>query len=240
MSSQRSGIALGCVLVLVATAGCLGALTGTEPLSFSANETVVTESALDDTGYAHVDNQTINNTVTVSVQGQERDVRVTSHFNFYNRSVDPSEFDRNASELSENASMGPDVGAQFAVLSTPAASVGGVSANPLSSLPTEELVRRFFERARDAQGADEGNATRDLTLTLVDNRTVASLDAERTVSTYLVETDDASAPDAGSGLVHVATFQREGDLIVVVAAHPSMLDEAAQIDRLLGGLERKT
>lgn len=222
MFSRRTGATLGCVLVLAATAGCLGVFSGPESQSFTANETLVDESALEGTGYAPAGNRTLEDELVVQTSGQERDVSILSHVHFYDRSVDPS--------------AGTSTGAQFAVLATPVASVRGSSVNPLTSMSTEELVRRFLAASRE-RGNDVGNGTREPDLTLVENRTVESLDGERTVSTYRSGADDsdASGPDA---LVHVARFEHGGDRVVVVAGHPALLDERDRIDALLAGLEQ--
>lgn len=230
MSSRRTGATLGCLLVLAATAGCLGVFTGPESQSFSANETLVDESALEGTGYAPAGNRTLENELVVQTSGQERDVSILSHVHFYDRSVDPS-------ELGLDTSAGTSKGAQFAVLATPVASVRGTSVNPLTSMSTEELVRRFLAASRESGETPLRNGAGEPDLTLVENRTVESLDGERTVSTYRSSADgsDASNRDA---LVHVARFEHGGDRIVVVAGHPALLDERDRVDVLLAGLER--
>ena len=237
MSSRRTGAVLGCLFVLVATAGCLGVLTEPESLSFSAKETLVGADSLERTGYAPAGNRTLENELVVRTDGQERDVSIVSRVNVYDRSVDRSELDVNASALSGNASAGTGEAAQFAVLATPVASVRGTSVNPLASMSIEELVRRFVAASRESGGTDTRNGTREPDLTLVENRTVESLDAERTVSTYRSSADGSDA-SGDSALVHVARFEHDGDRIVVVAGHPALLDERDRVDALLAGLER--
>lgn len=236
MDARETGAVLGCVLVF-ATAGCIGVLTGTQPLAFSANETVVGEDALAETDYREAGDRTINRSFNVSVAGQQRRAEVTSHLHVYNRSVAASEpggapADRtaNGSAPAGNATGTRDAGAvqpgatvQFAVLATPGATVAGTSLNPLASLSVDELAGRFLDSGGDAD------------LTFVDNRTVRSLGARRTVSTYRAERGGANASTL---LVHVATFERDGDVIVAVAGHPASVDERERVDALVAGVER--
>lgn len=247
MHGQRTGVVVGFVLVLAATAGCLGAITGQEPLAVAANETVVADGPLEQSGYGHANNQTIVRTMNVVVAGQERRATVTSHLHVYERTVDLSALDANAARVRDNTSTealpGTDVipsdrlnrtgsstatprgteAAQFAVLATPGASIGGVNANPLASMSTAELVERFLETRPNG------------TLTFEGNRTVESMGAPRTVSTYRA---GRNASAGGDALLHVARFEVGGDVVVVVAGHPALVDERERVDRLLAGLER--
>jgi len=236
---RRAGVVLGCAVVLV-TAGCSGPLTSTELATFSANETVVSESALSETDYRAAGNVTINQTFNASAVAVERRVAVVSHVHSYNRSVDPSVLEEEAGPDDPSASVGiANATAQFVVVATPDATVGNRSVNPVTSLPVEVLVDRFL--------AAGGNRT----LRFEGNRTATALGAERTISTYRTgvgatdapgtDTDTATRPGVADALdlvVHVGTFEYRGDVVIVVASHPAVLDERSRIDSLLAGLER--
>ena len=238
------------LLVVVAlvglSAGCVGFLTGTQALEFSANRTVASDAALQQTGYQEANNQTVTNVVNIGAAGQERQVNLTSYLYVYNRTVDAN--DLNESQL---AALGggpdttrlPEGGARtppgetsgdstdvplgnasglvtFSVLAMPNARVGGQSVHPLSRVSSERLVRRFLAR---------GNTS----VRFVGNHTVESLDGERTVSTFRVE--------GGQGpgvVVHVATFDAGNDYVVAFGVHPGVIDERDRIDTLLAGLDQ--
>jgi len=261
MTSYRRALAVVVVCVGL-SAGCLGFLTGAQALEFSANETVVSDAALDETDYREANNQTVRNVVRVGVAGQQRQVNLTSYLYSYNRSVTAS--DLNASGFGgftgnvsgdgagDGTSSGENVDVplgntsspvSFSVLAMPNARVGGQSVHPLSRVSTERLVRRFLST---------GNGS----VSFQGNRTVASLGGQRTVSTYRFEgnanagtntgTGGSGTPDAGGnapagatdGLVHVASFDAGSDYVIVFAVHPAVIDEQERIDALIAGLEQ--
>lgn len=229
------------VAVVALSAGCLGFLTGSQALEFSANRTVVSDAALEETGYREAGNQTVRNVVRVGVAGQQRQVNLTSYLYTYNRSVDAS--DLNESQLralSGDAGSGPtptppggdDVtvpvgntssAVSFSVFAMPNARVGGQSVHPLTRLSAEQFVRRFAE-------------TGDVSVRFEGNHTVQSMGASRTVSTFRLE----GQRNGADGLVHVATFESGNDFVLVFAAHPALIDERERIDRLVAGLEQPT
>ena len=224
--------ALLVAVVLVSTVGCLGFLTGSQALEFSANETVVSDAALDETGYQEAGNQTVTNVVNVTVAGQTRQANLTSYRYTYNRTVDESEVDRDGlGALPENGTEGARNGAvpvantsdgvSFSVVATPNARVGGQSVHPLARVSPEDLVQRFLE-------------TGNTSVRFEGNRTVASLGAERTVSTFRLE-GETNASDA---VVHVAAFDAGTDFVVTFAVHPRIIDEQDRVDTLIAGLEQ--
>lgn len=232
------------VIALVGlSAGCLGFLTGSQALEFSANRTVASDAALDATGYREADNQTVTNVVRVGTAGQERRVNLTSYLYVYNRSVDAN--DLNESQLAalggETGVGAPGQGTEppdgignatvpvgnarspvtFSVLAMPNARVGGQSVHPLSRVSPERLVRRFLE-------------TGDASVRFVGNRTVDSLGGERTVSTFRVE-NQGTAADV---VVHVAAFDAGNDYVIAFGTHPGLVDERDRVDTLIAGLEQ--
>jgi hypothetical protein len=204
----RAVVAVGC---LVLVGGCLGFITGSDSLAFTADRTVVGDGALAETGYQHGANETIDRTVNVSAAGQDRRVELTSYAFAYNRTVEAG--------AAEGDAAAP--AAQFTVLTTPSATVAGQSVNPLARLSTEALVERFL----GGSGADDLRAE--------GNRTVESLGAERTVTAF------RSGGNGTALSVHAATFEVDEDFVVVLATHPERLDERDRVDALLAGLERR-
>jgi hypothetical protein len=236
MDRARVGVVV-CVLALT-TAGCVGFLTGDEPLEFSANETVAGDDALADTGYSEAGNQSIERVFNVSLGGQTRSVDTQSYLYRYNRSIPaealadglgPDGNDSAVSNATDDGTLADGTvvnasapSAQFAVFTTPDPSVAGQAVNPLASLSARELVRRFtgFSGSTD--------------LTFQGNRTVDSFGEGRTVRTYRAQ------PGGNETAVqlHLARFRHEGDVIVALAVHPASVEERDRVDALLAGLER--
>ncbi|MFB6151522.1 MAG: DUF6517 family protein [Haloarculaceae archaeon] len=228
--SRRAAVVVALGLVAV-TAGCLGVLTGSEPLAFAANGTVVEDAALRDAGYEEGEHRTIGRTFNASVGGGTRQVTIRNELYRYNRTVPAGSLTTGNGSAgtgvpTNRSGAAPSVSgaAQFAVLSSPDASVAGQSVNPLADLSARELVERF----------SVSNAVRNLTFD--GNRSVRILGQRRTVSAFRAEATGIGP--ATRVRVHVTSFEHEGDLVVAIAVHPELLDERDRVDRLLGGLKR--
>jgi len=205
------GIGVAFVVVL-ASAGCLGFVTGDQPLEFAANATEVDDETLAETEYRLAASESPNRTVNVSAGGQTRAVTLSSEVRRYNRTV----------------TVAPGVEGDFArmtVYATPSPSVAGRSVNPLGELATERLIRRVV-------GSTSGLSD----VEFESNRSVEFLDGERTVSTYSA-TQSLNGTEANV-TIHFATLEHDGDYVVVVAAHPERIDERSRVDALLAGLRR--
>lgn len=239
---NRSARVGALLLLAVVSAGCLGFITGSQALEFSANETVVSDAALEETGYQAASNSSIGDTLEVSAAGQTRQVNVTSYLHVYNRSVGLSDVNASAvggavpesGDIPTDSSTDGLSGArganttdavQFSVLAAPTQRVGGRSVNPFAQFSTERLAKRFI-----------GGTNSSSDLRLEGNRTVQSLGEDRTVSTF--RTSDGDEQTANDVLVHVTTFETGNDFIVVVGAHPAAIDEQDRIDALVAGLEQ--
>lgn len=149
MDASRSTV-LGTMLVLlVATSGCLGVITGSEPLVLSADDAGVTDATLESTDFELEESQTEWVNRTVEQAGQEREIRVRNHVTFYERPV-------------EVGADGPTFGF-FAVISTPEASVAGQSFNPLGRMSHQELVEQFAGESADVRDIEREDS-RELTV----------------------------------------------------------------------------
>ena len=197
-------------VVLLGNAGCLGFLTGDQPLEFTANATEVDNETLAETEYRLAGSESPNRTLNVTVGGQTREVVLSSEVKRYNRTV----------------AVAPDVEGDFARMTaytTPAPTVGGRSVNPVSEWSTERVIRRLVRSSSQLSDVE-----------FESNRSVEFLDRERTVSTYSA-TQSLNGTEANV-TIHLATFEHDGDYVVVVAAHPERVDEHSRVDALLAGL----
>ena len=208
---MRKGILTFLVGLLVVSSGCTGLITG-ETVEFDSAPATVSDSALKETGYEQsmADEQTLERTVTVA--GQERTIRVTNHIRQYQRGID----------------LGPvgEVNAgRFIVFSTPSANVAGQTLNPAASWSNERLVEEVASRN------DQINDVQ-----FERNRTVEALGESREVAVFSgTTTIEGQNVDV---LIHLTSFEHEGDVVVAVAVYPERIDdrEGPRVDTLLGGL----
>lgn len=209
---RRQFLLMGGSGTLVVSAGCVGFLSGSEPLTFEATKGTVAEGALSDTGYGEetVETQTI--TRPFSAAGQEREVEVTNWMARYERTLD----------------LGP-LGEQelgvFVVLSTPQVSILGRTFNPVGDMSNRELLGQLQSRYEGFTVGDR-----------VDTRTIPVLGEDVEVEKF-----EGSATFQGREIdlfVHVATLEHEEDFVVPVAIYPQMLPgEEQKALQLYRGIE---
>lgn len=207
----RMPLAVVAVVVLVAGAGCLGFLSGSEPLEFAATPATVADSATADTGYQEkrVEAQPLEREVTVA--GQTRTVKVTNHVAVYTREAD----------------LGP-LGQQelgtFVALSTPEIEVLGRTFNPVGDMSNRELLGQIQGNYQGLQIGDRVGAT-----------SVQLLGQSTTLETY-----DGTATAQGQSVdvrIRIAKVTHEGDFVVVVGIYPTQLEgEGDRIETLIGGV----
>jgi hypothetical protein len=200
--------------LLVVSAGCVGVLTGNEPLTVEAGPVSVSSATLDDTGYEEVRSTTQEMTREVSAAGQTREVVVTNQVTEYARTIDIGP-------------LGSGEFARFVVVSTPAVEVLGQTFNPVGEMSNREpaeLAQAQYQGLENPETAGE--------------RRVSVLGTQATVSRF---TADATLQGTGQSVeltLHVTRIRDGGDFIVVIAAHPTLLPgEAERVDTMLGGVQ---
>lgn len=214
---SRTTVATVLLAGLLLSAGCLGFITGSSPLSVSAKDVSVSDSALSESEYEKLRDEKVGFNTSISVADQERRVEATNHLQVYQREVKgdivPVEIDVPLT--------------RFMVLSTPKAEIAGQTMNPLGEKSTSEILE-WISKNSDSKGSLSD-------FQLESNRSVQSLGEKRTVSKF-----SATMEVQGVGVpvtVHTATFAHEDDFITVISVHPKALDEQQRIDRMLENLE---
>ncbi|WP_066414244.1 DUF6517 family protein [Halorubrum aethiopicum] len=199
----------------LATAGCLGGDDGT--FEFDAEPARVPDAALSEAGYEGEEPRAFEIEQTFEVAGIEREVSAASWVASY-----------------EN----PERAASLLVASTPNATVAGQSVNPLVGADDAEVLRRLLERG----GGVDGGSVGDLEEVGAETRPV--LGGETTVTTFATEIRFENAGDApidaeGSvpALVHVATVEHGGDVLVLVGVHPRAVEEGETQGALMEAVE---
>ncbi|GGN96514.1 MULTISPECIES: DUF6517 family protein [Haloarcula] len=206
---MRKPLLSALVAFLVVSAGCTGLITG-ETVAFESEPATVEDSALESTGYELTNSTEQNITRDVTFAGQNRTIRVVNNVRQYQRGVD----------------LGP-VGslqlARFVVVSTPGAKVAGQTLNPAAQWSNRRVVEQFAGRASgvgDVQS--EGNRTVEV---LGEPRDVGMFSGTVTVQGQEIDVR-----------MHVASFEHEGDVLIVLAVHPKQINERARVDTMFGGI----
>lgn len=207
-------LATALLAMLVVSSGCVGVLTGNEPLTFEASPVSVSSTALADAGYEEVRSTTQEMNREVSAAGQTRDVVVTNQVTEYARTVDAGP-------------LGSGEFARFVVVSTPAVDVLGQTFNPVGEMSNRELA----ELAQDQyQGLEN--------LQSAGERRVSVLGTQATVSRFTADATVQGTDQSVELTLHVTRIRDGGDFIVVIAAHPTLLPgEADRVDTMLGGVQ---
>jgi hypothetical protein len=197
MNTHRVLAVLLAVGVLTSTAGCLGVITGTEPLSFSAEPAVVAESAASSAGYSSTGTRTLEVNRTFEIAGQERRVVVSNHVTTYEKSLDLVVIE---------AKLGV-----FTVLSTPAVEIAGRTFNPIGDYSNERLVELVQSRY---SGLSDVRPVSSRTITVDGTETeVTKFAAKATVRGQQIDV-----------FIHVTKYRDGEDFVVAIGVYPQRFD----------------
>lgn len=196
------------VSLLIVSAGCTGLITG-ETVEFDASPATVDDATLESTGYEETNTSEQTVTRDVEFAGQERTIRIVNQLAQYTRdgSIGPIEIP----ELS-----------RFVVVSSPGATAAGQTLNPAADWSNREVL----DQLPTGQITD---IERD------GNRTTQSLGDSRTVGMF-TGTTEMQGQEVDMRM-HVASFEHEGDVIIILGVHPEQINEEEAVDELFGGLE---
>jgi hypothetical protein len=210
---NRTLIALALAATL-ATAGCLGFLSGTTTVESSP--AVVAEASASDANYEKADTRSLSVNRTFSAADQERTVEVTNW----------------AVEYQKRVSVGPlteQKAAVFATFTSPEVSVFGQSFNPLSKLSTKDFAKRM-------QGQYQGLSVGDE----VDKTTVRVAGKSTNVSQF-EGTATFEGQKIDVYIVVSEPVKHEGDYVVTMAVYPQAMDgEYETVKELMRNIEHPT
>ncbi|MDX1744946.1 MAG: DUF6517 family protein, partial [Halobacteriales archaeon] len=201
MNRRQALLSLGSG-ALTLSAGCLGVLTGTEPLTFEAGRATVSPATLGETGYEEDDVTSETVTRSFSAAGQSREVEVTNRIATYDRSID-------------FGPLGTQEIAVFAVLSTPQVRVLDRTFNPVGEMSNRELLQELQARYDGLTiGASVGTSSASVLGEAVE------IEQFQATATYQGQEIDL--------FVHITTVAHEGDYVVPVAVYPRQLPDEEQ------------
>lgn len=213
MNNSRAVGAGALLAILVVTSGCIGFLTGSAPLTFSATPATVSEHAVSESGYEYNGTKEVQMTRTFEVAGQQREVAVTNHLSEYDRTVDLGIFG------------GEKKAAVFAVFTTPQVEIAGKTFNPVGEMSNRELLEQLQSRYESIQ-IDER----------VERNIVTTLGTDATVETYAGTA--AFGPFDVDVRVQITTIEHDGDFVIAIGVYPRLLpSEDETVRDLIRGLE---
>lgn len=209
MDRKRRAVAGATAAIAVGAAGCVGFVTGSEPLREEAKRTTVSEDALSETGFQEDE---IEEVVIDEEIAADREVEVTNWLATYEK----------AAEL---AGQSMEVG-QFAVVSTPQFEILGRAMNPIDQLDNEELLEEFLAEYDDL--SVDGKADSESVETLGTEVDVDRFDGVGTLAGQEFDLD-----------LHITRVEVDDDFVIALGVHPEELPEFRDdIHRLIEGLER--
>lgn len=199
-----------------ALAGCLGVLTGDEPVRFGASAATVPDSTLNVTGYSHHRTREVPVTRSYEVAGQTREVEATNVVAEYERAV-------------EIPLAGRFRAAVFTALSTPQVAVLGETFNPVGEMSSDELLAMVQERYEGLQDLRRESERR---VTVLGEETRATryagnallLDGNVRVEVFLTITEAVAAGE---------------DFVLGVGAYPRVLDDRDEVTAMLESIRHE-
>lgn len=194
-------------------AGCIGVLTGSEPISFEASPVGVDSDVAADAGYEHRSVEPVVVEQAFEAAGQTRTVEVTNYRSQYEKSLDLG-------------LLGEREIAVFTVLSTPRVSVLDREFNPVADMSTEELAEMVQE---NYDGIDDVRHESDGDVTIL---------GESTTQSRFAGTADFGGTRIDIYL-HISEAVESGEnLVVTVGAYPRVAPgEAERVLALMAGVE---
>ena len=208
----------------VAVAGCAGGENGS--YEYDASPARIPSDAASESGYEGEEPESFTLEQEFDVAGVNAQVSATTWVAGY-----------------ENR----DNGSALFVASTPDASVGGQSVNPLVRANDAELIRRLLEQVDQRGIGGEGTEVQaeDIESRGSETRTILG----REVEVSILETTIDAEVDAGDNqstvedvpvLLYVATVQHEEDVIALVGVHPIAVDAGDSVLSLMEHAEHSS
>lgn len=183
--------------LLLATSGCLGFVTGQEPLRLEAEAATVDDAAAEQAGYEFNGTRSMTVNRTVEAAGQSREVQATNEISTYEKAV--------KIPVVGTAKLGV-----FSLISTPAAEIAGRTLNPIGDYDNDRLVRMVESRYDGLSNVQR-----------VSSRSITVLGSDTEVTKY-----SAKASIAGQRVdvfVHVTKVRRGDDFVVALGVYPQRL-----------------
>ncbi|NHN42613.1 hypothetical protein G9C85_13380 [Halorubellus sp. JP-L1] len=200
------------LVVVVATSGCIGFVTGEEPLVYEANQVSVSDDAKQATGYE----QQLREEVVVNQTVSGRDVSVHNWYARYEKYDDIAE----------------ETTGVLTVFSTHRVDVFGHTTNPYANMSYSGLVANLTSERDTSFGSLED-------ATLVENETATVLGQDARVGVFTTNTTFGG--EQVQVRLYVTRVQHGDDIVVAIGGHPTKLPAGEQeVMAMLEGIEHET
>lgn len=196
---MKREIAAVVLAVLLAMGGCLGFVTGEEPLTLEAEAAAVNDAAVDRAGYESNGTRPMTINQTVEIAGQSRDVEITNQISMYDKTV--------RIPILGEAKLGT-----VGLISTPAVEIAGRTLNPIGDVDNDRLVQMVGSRYGGLNDIER-----------VSSHNLSVLGSETEVTKYA-----ATATVRGQSVdvfVHVTRVRHEADFVVALGVYPQQLSD---------------
>ena len=208
MDSART-VGVLALVVVVATSGCIGFVTGEEPLVYEANEGSVSEDALSATGYE----QTLSEELVVNRTVSDRRVEVHNQYARYEK------YDDIAGETT----------GVLAVVSTHRVDVFGHTTNPYANMSYAGVLANLTADYDTAFG-DLGDAR------FVENQSATVLGQDARVGVFATTTTFGG--EQVEIRLYVTRVTHGDDVVLAIGGHPTKLPAGEQeLIAMLEGIE---
>jgi len=211
MNSTRT-VGVLALVVVVATSGCIGFVSGEEPLVYEANEVGVSEDATTATGYE----RTLNEELVVNQTVSDRRVEVRNHYVRYEKYDDIAE----------------ETTGVLAVVSTHRVDVFGHTTNPYANMSYAGILANLT--------ADYDTAFGDLEdVRFVENKSATVLGTEARVGVFATTTTFGG--QEVELRLYVTRVIHGDDVVLAFGGHPTKLPAGEQeLIAMLEGIELHT
>lgn len=210
MHRRRLGAAA--LAVLLVTSGCIGFMTGEEPLVFEADPAVTDATVASDAGYETDGPRERATNRTFDVAGQSRTVRVVNQVTTYRKSLELP--------IVRDVNLGA-----FTVVSSPSVGIAGQEFNPIGDYSNDRLVEMAGNQYGGLNDVER-----------VSSRTVTVLGEETEVTKYA-----ATARVNGEPVdvyVHVTKVRDGDDYVVAMGVYPQQFSgEQENVLEMMRALE---
>ena len=212
MKRRDAFLTIGSAGIAMSIAGCIGFLTGSEPLELEAAQATLSDRALEETGYAEDEIRDETITRSFSAAGQEREVEVTNWVATYDRTLDLGP-------------LGEQELAVFAVLSTPQVKVLDRTFNPVGDMSNRELLQELQGRYSSFSVGSRVDTTE---MTVLGE----AAEIEKYEGTASFEQTDIEL------FIHITNVAHDSDFVIPVAVYPKRLPgESERVFRLYRGVQ---
>lgn len=195
---RRRSLLAAATTALAASSGCIGVLTGKEPLERVASPARVPSSTREEAGYDLADTRSEELEREVTVGGETRQVRAVNEIAEYQRTVDLG-------------ALGEQEFAVFAVVATPAFEIGGQVMSPVERWSNRKIATTLQSQYSGLELEGE-----------VGSSTVETLGEEIELSKFegTASIEDQTGVDV---FLHVGKVRHEEDFVLPIAVYPQRL-----------------